>query len=66
MDTSKQTEPVKTLQAEKEYPTEKLLKSSHLAGYQRDFAKVILTEPKYTISEAKAVLDKALKGKERK
>ena len=63
MDTSKQTEPVKTLQAEKEYPTEKLLKSSHLAGY---FAKVILTEPKYTISEAKAVLDKVLKGKERK
>lgn len=30
---------------EKKYPTKKLLKSRHLAGYQRDFAKVILTKP---------------------
>lgn len=47
---------------EKKYPTNKLLKSKHLADYQRDFAKVILTEPAYTISEAKEVLDKVLKG----
>ena len=47
---------------EKKYLTSKLLKSRHLEGYQRDFAKVILTEPEYTISEAKAVLDRVLKG----
>lgn len=47
---------------EKRYPTEKLLKSKHLAGYQRDFAKAILTEPGYTISQARAVLDGTLKG----
>lgn len=47
---------------EKKYPTEKLLKSRHLSGYQEDFAGVILTEPGYTVSEAKKVLNKALKG----
>lgn len=46
---------------EKKYPTEKLLKSRHLQGYQRDFAKVILVEPEYTISGARATLDAALK-----
>lgn len=45
------------------YPTSKLLKSRHLAGYQRDFARVILTEPEYTIEEAKKLLDEKLKGK---
>ena len=45
------------------YPTSKLLKSKHLAGYQRDFARVILTEPEYTIEEAKQLLDEKLKGK---
>lgn len=49
---------------EKKYPTSKLLKSKHLVGYQRDFAKVILTKPEYTISEAKGVLDRVLKGGE--
>ncbi len=48
---------------EKKYPTNKLLKSKHLAGYQRDFAKVILTEPAYAISEAKEILDKVLAEK---
>ena len=66
MDTSKKTDGIETSQPEKKYPTQKLLRSRHLAGYQRDFAKVILTEPAYTISEAKAVLDKVLKEKERK
>lgn len=47
---------------EKKYLTSKLLKSKYLAGYQRDFAKVILTEPEYTVSEARAVLDRVLKG----
>ncbi len=50
--------------AEKKYPTEKLLKSKQLSGYQPDFVKVILTEPAYSISGAKAALDKALKGGE--
>lgn len=45
------------------YPTQKLLNSSHLAGYQKDFAKVILTEPAYSVSGAKEALDKALKRK---
>lgn len=46
----------------KKYPTGKLLKSSSLSEYQPDFAMVILTKPAYTIEEAKAALDKALKG----
>ena len=45
------------------YPTSKLLKSRHLAGYQRDFVRVILTEPEYTIEEAKKLLDEKLKDK---
>ena len=46
---------------EQKYPTGKLLKSKHLAGYQRDFVRVILTEPEYTIEEAKKLLDEKLK-----
>lgn len=48
--------------ADKKYPTERLLKSRHLAGYQRDFARVILSKPAYSIAEAKAALDNVLKG----
>lgn len=44
------------------YPTTRLLKSRHLAGYQQDFVRVILTEPEYTIEEAKRLLDEKLKG----
>ena len=44
------------------YPTEKLLKSKHLSGYQPDFARTILVKPAYSISGAKALLDKYLKG----
>lgn len=47
---------------EKSYPTDKLLRSKHLAGYQRDFARVVLKEPAYTLSGAKEALDRALKG----
>ena len=46
----------------KKYPTDKLLKSRYLAGYQQDFAKAILTKPSYGIKEAKDILDKTLKG----
>ena len=31
------------------YKTERLLKSKALAGYQQDFARVILTKPFYTL-----------------
>lgn len=47
---------------EKTYPTESLLKSKALAGYQRDFARAVLTKPAYTLREAKAVLDKFFGG----
>jgi hypothetical protein len=43
------------------YTRERLLTSKALKGYQRDFAAVILTDKEYTINEAKAVLDAALK-----
>lgn len=47
---------------EKTYPTEALLKSNALAGYQPDFARAILTKPAYSVREAKEILDKYLKG----
>ena len=47
---------------EKRFPVAKLLRSRHLAGYQPDFAKVVLTEPEYTISEAQEALERNLKG----
>lgn len=43
------------------YQTEMLLRSKILAGYQKDFARVILTAPEYTVEEAKAALDAVLK-----
>ena len=49
-------------QKQKKYPTAKLLKSKALSGYQQDFARVILSKPEYTIEDAKAALDKVLKG----
>lgn len=54
----------KDVQQRKRYATQKLLKSKHLAGYQPDFAKVILIEPAYSVAEAKAALDRALKGED--
>lgn len=47
---------------EKIYPTEALLNSKALAGYQPDFARALLMKPAYTVREAKDVLDKYLKG----
>ena len=52
----------KSKQKQKKYPTAKLLKSKALSGYQQDFARVILSEPEYTVEDAKAALDKVLKG----
>lgn len=46
------------------YPTDRLLKSRHLSGYQPDFARGILVEPEYTIEEAKKLLDSKLKGED--
>lgn len=46
---------------EKAYKTERLLRSKALAGYQPDFARAILVEEFYTISDAKAALDAVLK-----
>lgn len=46
----------------KKYPTDKLLHSKVLSGYQPDFARAILQEPEYTIEDARAALDKVLKG----
>ena len=47
---------------EKTYPTESLLHSKALAGYQPDFARSILTKPAYSVREAKEILDNYLKG----
>ncbi len=49
-------------QKSRTFPTEKLLKSKVLSGYQKDFAKVILKEKEYTIEGAIAALDFVLKG----
>ena len=46
---------------ERAYKTEKVLKSKALAGYQPDFARAILVNDYYTISEAIAALDAVLK-----
>lgn len=62
MSESKRTVKKTTKAEESKYSTDKLLKSRHLAAYQPDFARVILTEPEYTISEAVDALETALKG----
>lgn len=49
-------------EAELRYPAAALLNSKALSGYQRDFAKVLLTKPDYTLQEAKDTLEKFFKG----
>jgi hypothetical protein len=52
---------------EKKIPTQSLIKSGVLDGYQIDFVGAILTKEEYTVEEAKAALYKVLKpskGKE--
>ncbi|NBH72196.1 hypothetical protein D3Z51_09215 [Clostridiaceae bacterium] len=58
---SKTSKVATSQQKEKKYPTGRLLKSRHLQGYQRDFAKAVLVEPEYSISGAREALDAALK-----
>lgn len=48
-------------ETEKTYPTEDLLNSKALAGYQKDFARALLVKPAYTLREAKQILDKFFK-----
>ncbi|MBR2999756.1 MAG: hypothetical protein IKF39_02065 [Oscillospiraceae bacterium] len=55
MSKSKNTKP-----AAPKYDTERLLRSKALADYQQDFARAVLTEPEYTIEEAKAAIETAL------
>lgn len=43
------------------FTRERLLRSKALAGYQPDFASVILDKDEYTIQEAKAAIEAALK-----
>lgn len=42
--------------AEPKIRTDRLLQSKALSEYQPDFAKVMLTEDEYTLSEAKEIL----------
>ena len=52
---------MKSKETESKFPVEAILKSKALSGYQPDFAKAILTKSEYTVEEATATLDKALK-----
>ena len=54
MSKSKETEPL--------YSREMLIKSKALREYQQDFMTVILTEPYYTMSDAKAAIEAVLHG----
>lgn len=45
------------------YKTEVLLNSKTFSSYQKDFARALLTEPEYTLEEARRVLDQFF-GKE--
>jgi len=47
---------------EKTYPTETLLQSKAFSGFQREFARVLLPKPAYTIREAKAILTRFFGG----
>ncbi len=49
----------------KKYKREALLKSKHFKGYQMDFLKALLTEPEYTLEEAKEIVQEFF-GKEGK
>ena len=50
-----------TAEAPQKYQRSVLLKSKALKGYQQDFARVILTEPEYTLEEAIDLLESKLK-----
>lgn len=44
------------------FPTQQLLASKALSGYQRDFARAVLKKPEYTVEKAVAELDRFFKG----
>lgn len=41
--------------AQKKLKTEAILKSKEMAGYQKDFLKVLLKKDEYTLAEAKRI-----------
>lgn len=45
------------------FRTEDLLKSKALKDYQIDFSRALLTEPEYTVAEAKTILDRFFERK---
>lgn len=45
------------------YETDVLLNSKAFSSYQKDFARALLTEPEYTLEEAREALDQFF-GKE--
>lgn len=47
------------------FKTEALLNSKVLSNYQPDFAKTLLTEPEYTLLEAKAILNRFFRKEEK-
>lgn len=51
------TAPVVANALEIPLPTEVILKSKAFRKYQRDFARVLLPNKTYTVSEAKSILD---------
>lgn len=63
-DTSKTQAPgnVGTEKAARRHPTELLLESKALSGFQPDFARAVLTEPEYTVEEALTALNHFFKG----
>ena len=63
-DTAKSQAPgnLETARPAARYPTEQLLKSKALSGFQPDFARAVLTRPEYTVEEALGELNKFFKG----
>lgn len=53
-----------TSKSQKKYKREAILKSKRFKGYQKDFLKALLTEPEYTIEEAKEIVEKFFGKKE--
>lgn len=53
---------VGTGRSARRHPTEALLRSKALSGFQPDFARAVLTKPEYTVEEALAELNQFFKG----
>ena len=50
---------------EKKYTREALLASKEFTGYQRDFLSALLTEPEYTLAEARKIATAFTRKKEK-